>query len=447
MKRLLFIVLLMCFTHLQAQVRVGETEACLTAEQFVSQQGKQDKPTLTLSEEIKSEQTGQTNLFVFSMEPKGYVIVSALNDLLAYSFESSMPALDELPDHVAYWIDLYNEQNDYLLEHPDQIKRPTKQQHSVGPLLTSVWGQGCYHNADCPQDELGPCQHVSAGCIAIAMAQIMYYHKRPIKGNGSTTYSCPPYGNLSANFGETTYLWDEMTDTLHGYNFAVAKLIYHCGVSVEMVYGAHQSSASSRNALSALRQQFSYPCSTLSSRSNYNDENWNALLKENLEQQLPMMYLGYSDLGGHAFVCDGYDDNGLFHFNFGWDGVADGYYNIDSPYGFSEHQAVIHDIYPVDDISIHSDEHGIIYVAPDGTGDGSSWEQATNELRMAIFKAYLGDCSIWVKEGCYYGNPADDYAFLILRKCSLYEAYDYDLSQRDFEAHPSILDGTTTCKA
>ena len=101
MKRLLVILLILFATHLQAQVRIGDAEAYSTAELFVSQQGKQGKPALTLSEEIKSEQSGQTNLFVFSIEPKGYVIVSALNNVLAYSFESSMLALEELPDHVA----------------------------------------------------------------------------------------------------------------------------------------------------------------------------------------------------------------------------------------------------------------------------------------------------------------------------------------------------------
>ena len=196
MKKLLVIVILMFAIQLQAQVRIGDAEAYSTAEQFVSQQGS--KSTLILSEEIKSIHSEQTNLFVFSMEPKGYVIVSALNEVLAYSLNTTFPKSDELPDHIAYWINLYNEQTDYLLQHPDQIKKPTKQQRSVGPLLTSIWGQGCYHNSLCPQDELGPCRHVSAGCVAIAMAQIMYYHKQPIKGTGSMTYSCPPYGTLSA---------------------------------------------------------------------------------------------------------------------------------------------------------------------------------------------------------------------------------------------------------
>ena len=450
MKRLFVILLILFATHLQAQVRIRSAEAFSTAELFVSQQGRQGKPTLTLSEEIKSKQSGQTNLFVFSMEPKGYVVVSALNDVLAYSFESSMPAMDEIPDNVAYWLKLYNEQTDYLLLHPDQIKKPAKQQYSVEPLLTSIWGQGCYHNAACPYDTLGPCHHVEAGCVAVAMAQIMYYHKQPLRGDGSITYNCSPYGELSANFGNTVYHWDDMVDTVNQSNSAVAKLIYHCGVSVRMKYGPDLSVASNASACNAFREHFSYPTASLSRRVAISNEAWLTMITNDLDEHLPVYYSGSSDLGGHAFVCDGYDTNGLFHFNFGWDGLHDGYYTLDAPYGFSIGQYAIHSIFPLAEIPINCDSNGIIYVAPEGSGDGSSWEQATPELQLAIFKSYVNKNTIWVKEGTYYGDPSKDYAFLLIPSCKLYggfkgdEPFDYDLSLRDFEAHPSILDGNQT---
>ena len=150
MKKLLVIVLMILAIQLQAQMRIGYAEAYSTAEKFVSQQGKPDKHTLSLSEEIKSKLSGKTNLFVFSMKPKGYVIVSAMNEVLAYAFESAMPAFEELHGPIAYWLDLYNEQTDYLVEHPEHFRKPSKSQNAVGPLLTSVWGQGCYHNQLCP---------------------------------------------------------------------------------------------------------------------------------------------------------------------------------------------------------------------------------------------------------------------------------------------------------
>ena len=447
MKRLLVIAFILLFAQLQAQVRIGEAEARMTAERFIKQQDKVNACALTLNEEIKSKQSGQTNLYVFSVEPQGFVIVSALGDILAYSPVSEMPSIDALPGHISYWLNLYNEATDQLIMHHEQRKEPTRSQTTVEPLLTSCWGQGCYHNAACPNDEHGPCQHVSAGCVAIAMAQIMYFHKQPVVGKGSATYSCSTYGTLSANFGQTTYHWEDMSDTLHESNSAVAELVFHCGVAVNMQYGAHLSLASNPKALAALRQNFFYPSAKLLQRANCDDEEWMNLIVSDLDNGYPVYYAGISDLGGHAFVCDGYNDNGMFHFNFGWDGVADGYYTLNAPYGFSERQAIIYNIYSANDILINSDEHGIIHVAQDGSGDGSSWENATPELQLAIYKSLADNTSVWVKEGTYYGEAFDDYAFRLLDQCSMYggfmgdEPFDYDLSLRDLEAHPTILDG------
>ena len=450
MKNILVIVFLLLMQLVQAQTAIGHEKARATAERFVLQQGKQVQQTLTLSEEIKSTETGQTNLFVFAIEPQGYVVVSAMNEVLAYSFTSSMPALGELPDHIAYWIGLYNEQTDYLLQYPDRIKKPERQQHSVGPLLTSVWGQGCYHNLACPYDFYGPCYHAEAGCVALAIAQIMYYHKLPLKGNGSMTYNCPSYGILSADFGNTTYQWENMFDTVKQINYDVANLISHCGISVRMNYGTNLSVSSITAALNALQEFFYYPFSTLSIRSDCTEEDWTALIRQNIENQRPVYYEGKSDLGIHAFVCDGYDSNGLFHFNFGWDGVADGFYTINSPYGFSVNQSCIHNIIPLANFPIQSDSHGIIYVTPDGNGDGSSWENATSDLQTAIYKSNVDKTTIWVKEGSYTKASSDGHAFNVFGDCLIYggfkgdEPYDYDLSLRDFETHPCILDGNHT---
>ncbi len=447
MKKTLFAALLIVTVQLQAQIWIGETEAFTTAKLFLRQQNKQQGLTFSLKEVIYSKSSGQPNLFIFSIKPKGFIIVSALNEVLAYSIETSLPLSVNLPDHISYWLDLYNKRTDFLNQHPESARKPLKKAKAVAPLLISCWGQGCFHNEVCPMDSMGPCGHVSAGCVAIAMAQIMYYYKYPVKGCGALSYSCPPYGNLSANFGQTYYLWNEMTDTLHESVPSVAQLIYNCGISVKMQYGAHLSLARNTDAAEALNQFFYYPSATYVRRDKYSEEEWLSMIKENLDKHHPVYYAGTSDLGGHAFVCDGYDNDGFFHFNFGWDGVADGYYALDDPSGFSETQFAINNFYPISEIFINSDEHNIIYVSPEGNGDGSSWEQATNALQLAIFKSSLDNCSIWVKEGCYNGDPKKEYAFQILKKCKLYggfagnEPYNYDLTQRDFEAHPSVLDG------
>ena len=448
MRRLLFIALLFFAAHLQAQVRIGQAEAQATAERFVLQNSKEENLTLSLNEVITSELSGQNNLFLFSIKPRGFVVISAMNEVLAYSLDSELSTLKTLPKHIAYWFELYNQQTDYLVEHPEQVRRPKKGLQEVAPLLTSCWGQGCYHNAFCPLDGNGPCQRVSAGCVAIAMAQIMYYHKQPVNGYGYTSYPCSQYGTLWANFGLTTYLWDAMVDTLKTDNHAVAKLVYHCGVSTKTQYSAHSSGSSNSNAFNAFQNNFFYSSSIFSLRTNFTDEEWISIIMDNIDRNLPVYYAGNINLStGHAFVCDGYDSNGLFHFNFGWDGVADGYYAIDDPFGFSQNQAIIHNIYPINDINIHSDDHGIIYVSPDGTGDGSSWAEATSELQQAIFKSHSNALTVWVKEGFYVGDTVYDYAFRLPYNARLYggfkgdEPFDYDLTLRDFEAHPSILDG------
>ena len=450
MKRLLVIALITLCTYLQAQVRIGEREAFSTAERFLQENMILQSPTMVLSERIGSKQSGLTNLYVFSVEPHGFVIVSALGDILAYSTDSNIPLSNALPNHILYWLDLYNESTDYLIMHPEQRKAPTRSQTTVEPLLTSCWGQGCYHNEACPIDNNGPCQHVEAGCVAIAMAQIMYYHKSPSKGKGTLTYACPPYGNLSADFENTYYQWGSMADKLHESNSAVATLVFHCGVSVKMKYSSNGSGAFSQSVPDALQSYFLYPAASYVSRGNYDDEQWQRIIRNDLDRHYPVYYAGKSSLGNHAFVCDGYDGNGKFHFNFGWDGVADGYYTFNSPYGFSDNQAIVHNFFPIENISIHSDSHGIIYVAPDGTGDGSSWAQATSELQLAVLKSTIDSSKIWVRAGTYTGNPEEEFAFTPLLGCKLYggfignEPYDYDLSQRDFEGHPSILDGSQT---
>ena len=445
MKKLLIIVLLCFATQLQAQVRMGEREAFSTATRFLQQNAKHQNPVLSLNEVVHSEQSGLPNLFVFAIEPRGFVIVSCTGEVLAYSLNSVFPTSDERPDHIAYWVDLYNNMTDYMIEHhlPNLQRKVSREE--VGPLMTSAWGQGCYHNEMCPETT-GPCGHASAGCVAIAMAQIMYYHKLPVTGCGEVSYDCQ-YGTLSANFGETIYPWEEMADTLHESNPAVALLVSHVGISVRMDYSPHSSGSSIDNALTALQNHFFYPTSRLLWRYASNDEEWLSIIKSNLDRLLPVYYRGKSSLGGHAFVCDGYDTNGLFHFNFGWDGVADGFYTLEDPSGFDDSQAIIYDISPISDMPINSDSHGIIYVSPDGTGDGSSWDQATAELQSAIFKSRTGNFSIWVKEGTYSGTGLGDYCFYVFGNSHIYggfqgnEPYDYDLSLRDFEAHPSILDG------
>ena len=230
-----------------------------------------------------------------------------------------------------------------------------KDAHSVQPLLKENWEQGCLYNSLCPTMEHTPCGHAEAGCVAVAMGQIMHYWRYPETGWGSHSYNNAGV-QLSADFGNTTYDWDHMPDSLTESSTdteieAVATLLFHCGVSVDMNYQSYGSGADSDNVPDVLIRYFNYSRRLhIEKRSDFDDEEWTSMLKTCLDLQQPIYYGGKGSVGRHAFVCDGYDSNDLLHFNWGW-GRANGYFalghlNPINGYSFNEMNFAILDIYP-----------------------------------------------------------------------------------------------------
>ena len=221
----------------------------------------------------------------------------------------------------------------------------------VGPLLTTTWNQGCYYNKMCPVDSSGPCEHVYAGCVATAMAQILRYWQYPSQGIGSHTYECS-YGTLTADFGATTYNYDNMPNSIGYYSSTsqineVAQLLYHCGVSVEMRYGPNGSGSALFMVVSALIDHFGYSGCHEDYKFAYTDSAWINKLKFSLDNQEPVPYSG-DGIGSHAFVCDGYDSENYFHFNWGWGGNWDNYFLLSAltpgMHDYSSNQSAIFDI-------------------------------------------------------------------------------------------------------
>lgn len=229
---------------------------------------------------------------------------------------------------------------------------------SVGPLLKSTWNQNKFYNFFSPYDEEAPAGYDNKtpnGCVAVAMSQIMYYYRYPKTGMGShTNYS--NYGNFYVNFAQQIYNYDAMCDKLKYFNTEVAKLIFHCGVSVDMMYGADGSGAYSHDVPGAMSAYFGYSnASQHVSKYEYYNSSWNNLLKQELDLLRPIYYSGYSEEGGHAFVCDGYQDD-HFHFNFGWGGQGNGFFVTSSTSsdetvtgGYSGYQTAIIKLYPRED--------------------------------------------------------------------------------------------------
>ena len=344
---------------------VDQTTAKIIASKFI---GTND---MQLAATYRTE-SNLTALFVFNTTD-GFVIVSADDcetPIVGYSHEglfdpNNVPVQmeDYLQDFVAriqYGVENHIAADEATARQWELVKttgrlNESKSTKAVEPLLTEMWEQGCLYNSLCPEMGKVPCGHAEAGCVAVAMGQIMHYWRYPTTGWGSHSYSNMGV-TLSADFGNTSYDWDHMPDSLTESSSdmeieAVATLLFHCGVSVDMKYQSNGSGADSGDVPDALIYYFNYSRRLhIEKRSDYNDDNeWLSKLKTCLDLQQPIYYGGKGDQGSHAFVCDGYDGNDLLHFNWGW-GRANGYFALGNlnpiGYSFNEKNFAILDINP-----------------------------------------------------------------------------------------------------
>ena len=309
---------------------------------------------LLKGDDLKLVYTGTSNrgeacFYAFNTGDKGFVIVSAddrFRPIVGYSDEGPFET-DNMSPELAFYLGKIIEAR----TSPDAVLFDNTAEEwlsigSSGKLLsrnggrgvdficTTKWNQDSPYNLYAPQANGGPGDRCYAGCVATAMSQVMKRWNHPTKGTGSHSYYCPGYGMQSANFGETTYNWDNMPDRLGGASQeeieAVATLMYHCAVAVNMEFSPSGSGANSWDVPDAIEQHFSYSShASLKGRDHYTLATWQNMLKEQHDLGWPVYYSGFSNSGGHAFVCDGYDDDDLFHFNWGWGGSNDGWFVID----------------------------------------------------------------------------------------------------------------------
>ena len=325
----------------QAQPVSRET-ACRAATTFLNANGAKTAQLTDVSAEI-----GFANLYVFTTD-QSFVILSAdsrVQPVLGYSLNDPFVA-EDMPENKRAWIEEYGDAIQFAIERQTRASAETAQQWRdlaegnynrsgsvvVGPLVQTRWDQYSPYNLLCPSGTV-------TGCVATAMAQIMKYWNYPEHGIGSHSYIYSPYGVLSADFGSTDYDWDNMTNTYGSSSTemqrqAVATLMYHCGVSVDMKYGPAStggSGASTPNVANALKSYFNYSSDVQHIDRDYSNDNaWVALLKAELDSSRPIQYHGSGSGGGHSFVCDGYRDDDYFHFNWGWSGSCDEYYTLNT---------------------------------------------------------------------------------------------------------------------
>ena len=274
----------------------------------------------------------QQPYYVFNDDAgKGFVVVAGddkMGKVLAYSKEASIDMANLNPE-ARYLFDSYRQVYEELGKNKTLTTRAgaaTKTADAVQPLLKSKWGQ------DYPYSK--QTQYVT-GCVATAVAQVMYYHRWPAQGKGQESYKVTFDNTVrSADFTKSHYDWDNMLPDYNRRNVttkqedAVALLMNDVGIATNMQYTDRASGTQSYMAERALRNYFDYDASMVT-RSYEGVDNFIEIVKNELRNGFPLYISGDSKTGGgHAWVCDGFDEEDRFHMNFGWNGQADGYYSL-----------------------------------------------------------------------------------------------------------------------
>ncbi len=282
---------------------------------------------------------GVASAYIFAKPAgQGFAVLSAddsLTPVLGYSGSGSVDP-DNLPPSLVWWLGEYGRKAQWLAEKGVDVSqtRPYAPDWwtAVGPLMTTTWNQDAPYNDNCP---VVSGVKAPTGCVATSFAQVMNYFKYPESGRGTIRYS--DNGVIRSMSISKKFEWDNMLDsyTAGRYNdtqaAAVAYLMQACGYAVEMGYGASASGAQSFKLVNAMVTYFKYSADAIyREREAYSTSAWTQMVYDNIRNVGPVIYDGRSIDGGHSFVCDGYDGNGYFHFNWGWGGMSDGYFLLDS---------------------------------------------------------------------------------------------------------------------
>ena len=329
---------------------VDVNRAKMVGQQFVQANYAQNRQHVDLELVYTGASTrGEACFYVFNLGNEGFVAVSADDAFRPIVGYSDVEAFDpqNINPELAYMLNELiagrtsrhmGEASPLVAAEWNSVTTSGRQLSFNGNreafhLLTTTWNQNYPYNYFCPQATGGPGGRTYAGCVATAMGQVMKYWDHPLQGTGSHTDYNSGFGALSANFGATTYDWDNMPNAISGSSpqeeiDAVGTLLYHCGIAVDMHYAIDGSGAYSADVPDRIKQYFGY-CNqaVYRNRDSYSYDDWKSMLKESLDLGWPLYYSGHDpdpvNGGGHAFVCDGYNDADMFRYNWGWGGSGD----------------------------------------------------------------------------------------------------------------------------
>ena len=403
---LLISLLAMIVTGLQAGP-VSQQKAQQLGVRFLSTTAVGQRNTavqLNLVSVATDASRGAIDYYVFNVRGgDGFVIVAGddrVKPILAYSTTGRFNPND-VAEGFAYKLGVFQEEIQYVRDHnlsatfdivnewksvmtTGNLRQGREARSVVGPLCQTIWNQNYPYSSQCPEDEEGSGGHVYAGCVATAMAQVMKFWDWPEQGTGSHSYNPEGYSHQMANFGETEYHFELMPLAIDSTSsdeevFYVAQFLHHCGIAVDMQYSGHGSGAYSFDVPPALENYFGYSTGEYETLSFwgmywYSIEQWVQMLKSGgLDEGMPLYYSGSDDngAGGHAFVCDGYDENDYFHFNWGWSGRDDAWCPIGAlnttKYAFNDSNSFIGHIVP---------QNPLCYQRADSVADFSVVENA-----------------------------------------------------------------------
>lgn len=344
MKRwILVLTLIWAMTNVWAD-DVSQKQAQTKAQQFLSKKNLVSKtlqPVETRRLLARGKSVKQQDCFyVFNVgQNEGYVIVSAddrAEDILGYSLTGSLD-VDNLPPNMVSWLQGYVDEITYLREHniqPTATRAVKKARTPVSPLIKTHWGQGYPYNMGYPEFQGQTC---ITGCVATAVAQVLYYYRHPDVTTEIPGYKTPTHGIQMPTLSPTTFDWDNMAlsysgNTTDAQKQAVSHLMIYCSTAVRANLDPEGTGASSYNELLALRNYFGFQRAKEKSKEYFTLREWEDMVCEELAGQHPLLYCGFTSDptgSGHAFILDGYDGE-KYHFNWGWYGTADGYFALSS---------------------------------------------------------------------------------------------------------------------
>jgi len=343
-----YIFIIVVFFSLNTTIfgQISERTARVLSEQFL--QSANSKYFIDNYKKLKIED--YSDVFVFQLEPVGFIIVSSKeidNPILGFSLENNFSFDKNNIEIVSSFLDQNQDRNQKVFDRiPDS--------EPVGPLLKSLFGQvNCYDNDDklINVSNLYTPNNYAPGCVAISLATLLHYYQWPLIGVGEHTYNDnlgSSRGVYTANFDETEYDWDNVLDRYNYKNSteaqrsALGELVFHAAIALDMNFEYNGATSNISRIPNVGEKYFRFNTKRVPATSFVF---WK-VVDSNLVHKMPVIFsISASNGAGHSIVCDGFKfKNGdeYHHVNMGWWGTSNGWYRIKNGFSVGGYNKIDH---------------------------------------------------------------------------------------------------------